>query len=583
MIPEEKVREIAERVSILEVVSEYVQLRRAGANYVGLCPFHGEKTPSFNVNPAREIFHCFGCGAGGNAFSFVMKMEGIGFPEAVKLLARKAGVEIEERQLTPAERHAQDERQQFQRINELAEGYFRSVLIQEPAGQIARTYLKDRAVDETLSADYRLGFAPDRWDGLARHLKARGVDLETAQKLGIIRKGDNGWHDLFRNRLIFPIRDHKGRIIAFAGRVLDSSLPKYINSPESPLYHKSAVMFGLDMALPAIRTENSVIIVEGYFDHLALYRAGIRNVVATCGTALTTTHAGLIKRHAARVYTLFDSDAAGLKATFRSMELFLEQRMPAYVITLPSGDDPDSFLAKNPVEAFTACRDKARPVFDHYVRTLLARTPPDSVDSKVRVMDEVIPRFRKIADPVERDLYEKEICRLLGIAVHAFRKRLGGMDVTSRDMPDGHQLQAHKADRSQDTLLALLIRYPEARGDVRAFGIDNLFEGPYRHLAVTVLASLGAGEDPHQVHTLLEGLEDPDQKRILSQVLVNDEHLADIDWRTVLANYKRKKEQRALHSIRDIAARLAVLDPDSEEYAALLQQADALRTRKSKL
>jgi len=235
------------------------------------------------------------------------------------------------------------------------------------------------------------------------------------------------------------------------------------------------------------------------------------------------------------------------------------------------------------VEAFTACRDKARPVFDHYVRTLLARTPPDSVDSKVRVMDEVIPRFRKIADPVERDLYEKEICRLLGIAVHAFRKRLGGMDVTSRDMPDGHQLQAHKADRSQDTLLALLIRYPEARGDVRAFGIDNLFEGPYRHLAVTVLASLGAGEDPHQVHTLLEGLEDPDQKRILSQVLVNDEHLADIDWRTVLANYKRKKEQRALHSIRDIAARLAVLDPDSEEYAALLQQADALRTRKSKL
>lgn len=583
MIPEEKVREIAERVSILEVVSEYVQLRRAGANYVGLCPFHGEKTPSFNVNPAREIFHCFGCGAGGNAFSFIMKMEGVGFPEAVKLLARKAGVEIEERQLTPAERHAQDERQQFQRINELAEGYFRSVLLKEPGGQAARNYLKDRAVDEALAADYRLGFAPDRWDGLAKHLKAHGADLETAQKLGIVRKGDNGWHDLFRNRLIFPIRDHKGRVIAFAGRVLDSSLPKYINSPESPLYHKSAVMFGLDMALPAIRTENSVIIVEGYFDHLALYRAGIRNVVATCGTALTTTHAGLIKRHAAKVYTLFDSDAAGLKATYRSMELFLEQRMPAYVITLPSGDDPDSFLAKNPVEAFTACRDRARPVFDHYVRTLLARTPPDSVDNKVRVMDEVIPRFRKIADPVERDLYEKEICRLLGIAVHAFRKRLGGMEVTARDLPAAQRPKAPQGDRSQETMLALLIRYPEARGEVRDLGVGNLFEEPYRHLAGTMLDSLGTGEDPHQVHALLESLEDPDQKRILSQVLVNDEHLADIDWRTVLANYKRNKEQRALHSIRDIAARLAVLDPDSDEYRALLQQADALRTRKSKL
>jgi DNA primase len=583
MIPEEKVREVAERISIFEVVSDYVQLRRAGANYVGLCPFHGEKTPSFNVNPAREIFHCFGCGAGGNAFSFVMKIEGVGFPEAVKLLARKAGIEIEERQLTPAERHAQDERQQFQRINDLTEGYFRSVLVQEPAGQAARTYLRDRAVNEALSADYRLGFAPDRWDGLVRHLNSHGVDLEIAQKLGIIRKGDNGWHDLFRNRLIFPIRDHKGHVIAFAGRVLDASTPKYINSPESPLYHKSAVLFGLDMALPAIRAENSVIIVEGYFDHLALYRAGIRNVAATCGIALTTTHAGLIKRHAAKVYTLFDSDAAGLKATFRSMELFLEQRMPAYVITLPSGDDPDSFLAQNPVEAFAASRDKARPVFDHYVRTLLIRTPPDSVDNKVRVMDEVIPRFKKIADPVERDLYEKEICRLLGIAVHAFRKRLGGMTVTARDLPAAQRPHTLSGDRPQETLLALMVRYPEARGEIGALGVEKLFDEPYRSLAEAVLASLDAGEASHAVHNLLEGLKDPDQKRILSQVLVNDEYLADIDWRTVFANYKSGRERRALHSIRDIAARLAVLDPDSEEYTALLQQADALRTRKSKL
>jgi len=584
MIPEEKVREVSERISILEVVSDYVQLKRAGANYVGLCPFHGEKTPSFNVNPAREIFHCFGCGAGGNAFSFIMKIEGVSFPEAVKLLARKTGIEIEERQLTPAERHAQDEQQQFQRINDLTADYFRSVLLHEPAGQAARTYLKERAVDDSLSADYRLGFAPDRWDGLSRHLKSQGVDLETARKLGIIRKGDNGWQDLFRNRLIFPIRDHKGRVIAFAGRVLDASTPKYINSPESPLYHKSAVLFGLDMALPTIRSENSVIIVEGYFDHLALYRAGIRNVAATCGTALTTTHAGLIKRHAAKVYTLFDSDAAGLKATFRSMELFLEQRMPAYVITLPSGDDPDSFLARNRVEAFSACRDKARPVFDHYVRTLLARTPPDSVDSKVRVLDEVIPRFRKIADPVERDLYEKEICRLMGIATHAFRKRLGGMNITLHDLPVAQQPMMQQGDRSQETLLALMVRYSEARAEIGAFGVGKLFDEPYRGLAAVIIASQPDDENNHGMHSILERLEDADQKRILSQVLVSDEHLADIEWRTVFANYKRSREQRALRSSTlDIAARLAVLDPDSDEYSALLQQADALRTRKSKL
>jgi DNA primase len=373
-------------------------------------------------------------------------------------------------------------------------------------------------------------------------------------------------------------------VIAFAGRVLDASLPKYINSPESPLYHKSAVLFGMDMALPSIRTENSVIIVEGYFDHLALYRAGIRNVVATCGTALTATHSGQIKRHAERVYMLFDSDAAGRKATIRSMELFLEQRMPAYVITLPAGDDPDSFLAKNPAEAFCACRDKARPAFEFFVRSLLAQTPPDSVDSKVRIIDELTPRFRKIADPVERDLYEKEICRLLGITVHAFRKRLGGMSVTSRDMQQGErQTGAPAGDRPQETMLALICRYPEARQEVRNFGVEKLLEGLHLELARTMLTVLGESDDQQEMHALLESLVDPDQKRLLSRMLVNDAHMANIDWRTVFDQCKRSREKLALQSIRDIAARLAVIDPDSQEYTALLQQADALRTRKSKL
>ena len=297
MIPEEKVREVAERLSIVEVISEYVSLRRSGSNYLGLCPFHAEKTPSFNVNPAREIFHCFGCGAGGNAFSFVMKIEGVSFPEAVKLLARKAGIEIEDRQLTPSEKKSQDEYAQFLRINDLTASYYRSVLMNGQEGEPARQYLADRSVGSDISETYRLGFAPDRRDGLVKHLKSNGVDLDTVLKLGIVRKSDTGWYDLFRNRLIFPIRDARGQVIAFAGRVLDTALPKYINSPESPLYHKSSVLFGLDMALPSIRTGNSVIIVEGYFDHLALYRAGVQNVVATCGTALTGTHAGLIKRH----------------------------------------------------------------------------------------------------------------------------------------------------------------------------------------------------------------------------------------------------------------------------------------------
>lgn len=583
MIPEEKVREVAERVSIVDVVSEYVQLRRSGGNFLGLCPFHGEKTPSFTVNPAREIFHCFGCGVGGNAFSFVMKMEGFSFPEAVKLLARKAGIEIEERQLTPAEKKSQDERQQFQRINELTTAYYRSTLEKGAEGTQARQYLARRAVESGISEAYRLGFAPDRRDGLVNHLRNNGVNLETAVKLGVIRKGEAGWYDLFRNRLIFPISDSKGQVIAFAGRVLDNSLPKYINSPESPLYHKSSVLFGLDMALSAVRSENAVIIVEGYFDHLALYRAGIRNVVATCGTALTATHAGLIKRHAERVYTLFDSDGAGKKATIRSMELFIEQRMPVYVITLPAGDDPDSFMAGNSVDLFRERQKNARPAFEFFVRSLLAEIPPDSVDNKVRAIDEIVPRFRKIADPVERDLYEKEICRLMGITVHSFRKRVGGKSLAPQEPAAGQKQGRQPADNSQEILLSVLLHYPDARDEVTRNGIDTTFYGNYRELARMLLETLAVNEDEQAVSHLANRIDDPEIKTILSRILVSDGQMANIEWRDVIRQCSRSREKRELSSLKGIALRLAVLDPESEEYARLLKQADDLRTRKSRL
>ncbi|MDA8430094.1 MAG: DNA primase [Geobacteraceae bacterium] len=585
MIPDDKVREVAERLSIVEVVSEYVQLRRAGANYTGLCPFHAEKTPSFNVNPAREIFHCFGCGAGGNAFSFIMRIEGLSFPEAVKLMARRTGVEIEERQLSQAEKQAQDERQTFQRINELTAVFYRTVLEQKPEGDVAREYLEKRAARGEIAEAYRLGFAPDRSDALVQHLKSNGIDLEMAQKLGVVRKNDRGgWYDQFRNRLMFPIRDSRGNVIAFAGRVLDASLPKYINSPESPLYHKSAVLFGLDMALPAIRTENAIIIVEGYFDHLALFRAGIRNVVATCGTALTATHTGLIKRHAERVYTLFDSDKAGKNATIRSMELFLEQRIPAYVITLPAGDDPDSFLASNPVEAFRERRDKARPAFEFFVRSLLAQTPADSVDNKVRIIDELLPRFKKIADPVERDLYEKEICRLLDITAHAFRKRMGGMALTARDTPGSAQAQTvQQSDSTQEMLLALICSYPEVRMEVTRTGADKLLTGDYLELARLVIDSTADNDNVQELSHLLERIDAPNTRELLSRMLVSEARMVDVNWRTALDDCIRSIEKKALGSIKDLKTALRTLDADSPEHTALLHELNALSTRKLKL
>lgn len=586
MIPEEKVREVAERISIVEVVSEYVQLRRSGGNFLGLCPFHGEKTPSFNVNPAREIFHCFGCGAGGNAFSFVMKMEGLNFPEAVKLLARKTGIEIEERQLSHAEKQAQDERQAFQQINELAASFYRSVLEQRPEGAVARGYLERRAAAGEIAEAYRLGFAPDRSDGLVQHLKNSSVNLDIAQKLGVVKKSDRGWYDQFRNRLMFPIRDSKGNVIAFAGRVLDSSLPKYINSPESPLYHKSSVLFGLDMALPTIRTENSVIIVEGYFDHLALFRAGIRNVVATCGTALTATHATLLKRHAEKVYTLFDSDNAGKKATIKSMELFLEQRVPAYVITLPTGDDPDSFLSKHTADAFNEYRDKARPIFDFFVRSLLQETPPNSVSNKVKVIDELAPSFKKIANSAEKSLYGKEICRLLDIRAHEFQKQL---QLSGSSLTKTHEAPVHVhtgnsqvSDRSQEMLLGLMANFSEAVEAIREQGVDALLDGDYRSLAEIILKETENVGSPDWGSLMIQ-LEKQELRDMLSRLLFSASQFEGMNWRTAFDDCKQARAKKQI-STKHISLRLAVIDPDSEEHAALLRQAsEKIRTRKSKL
>jgi DNA primase len=291
----------------------------------------------------------------------------------------------------------------------------------------------------------------------------------------------------------------------------------------------------------------------------------------------------LIKRHAAKVYMLFDSDAAGRKATIRSMELFMEQRLPAYVISLPVGDDPDSFLAGNPVEAFRTCQEKARPAFEFFVRSLLAQTPPDSVDSKVRIIDELLPRFKKIADPVERDLYEKEICRLLGITVHAFRKRMGGMNLTTRDTQGEQNHSVQKGDPTQEMLLALICSYPEARSEVAMAGAENLFEGDCLELARLVLETMANNDNAQALSHLLDNIEAPDVRALLSRILVSDAQMADIDWRSAFNSCMRSREKQAILPIRGIAAQLAVLDPDSPEYSALLKKAEVLRTRKSKI
>jgi DNA primase len=587
MSRDDTVREVAERLSIAEIIGEYVALKRSGSNFTGLCPFHGEKTPSFNVNPAREIFHCFGCGAGGDVFSFVMKIEGISFPEALHKLAARAGVAIEERPLTDAERLVRTERDQQRAIMLATAQHYRELLLQRPEAAAARTYLQEREVDPETAAAYGLGYASERRDSLVQMFRGKGMQLELAEQLGIIRKGDRGWYDLLHSRLIFPIRDKQGQPIGFAGRVLDSSLPKYINSPESPLYHKSSVLFGVDLALRDIRQSSTAIIVEGYFDHLALYQAGIRNAVATCGTALTDGHINLLKKHAGRVCLLFDGDNAGRKATVRAMELCLEQSLPVYVINLPQGEDPDSFLRQQGVKAFHQWVAAAKPAFEQFLHWLLAKTPADSVDQRVRLMDEIIPRFQRISDPVERDLYQKEICRLLGTDLQAFRRRLAGQ--RAEQQPRQPQLQqkavpqATPRDKNQETLLGLLAAYPECRREVRALDLQTLFDTLHLPLALAILDAGTDVDDGPIWSDLLIRLEQQEQKEMVARLLVNDQQWADIDWRAALRQCRKRLEQGQTRELKQMALRLATLLEDSEEYRELLKCADQLRNQKSAL
>ncbi|HWI41816.1 MAG TPA: DNA primase [Verrucomicrobiae bacterium] len=580
----DKLQEVRERAGILEVVGDYVALKRSGANYQGLCPFHTEKSPSFNVNPGRGIFHCFGCGAGGDVFAFVMRTEGMNFHEALRFLAKRVGVVIEEAPLSPQEKRRADERDLLYRVSDLAAGFYRNLLLRDAAGAAARGYLEKRGVDPSTAETYRLGFAPDRWDALVRHLQERRVPLEVAEKVGLVRRRDSGgYFDTFRNRLLFVIADSQGRPVGFGGRVLDDSLPKYLNSPESPVYRKSEVLFGVDLAKQAMRETGYALVVEGYFDHLALHRAGVRNVVATCGTALTPGHVALLRRYVQKVYTLFDSDAAGIKATLRSVELFLEEKVPAYVVELPAGEDPDSFIASSGGEAFGEAVKRAKPAFEYVIRSVLKETSTGSVDGKVQAVEKLAPLLVKVANPIERENYLLEIARLLEIDARQLRQRVGGGGLELRQPA---QQKEKRGDDPQETLLLLMVKYPEIIGRVQECGMESLFAEGLVPLAQEVLAS--AGEPSAAViPRVLDRCCCPEERNRLAALFLNDSHLDDLDLDAAFRVLDDCREKRERGSVREqekeLRRELTRLDPDSERYWEVLRALDVLRGRKSRL
>ncbi|MBE0501423.1 MAG: DNA primase [Desulfuromonadales bacterium] len=510
-IAEELIQEIRERTDIVEVVSSYLPLKRSGANSLGLCPFHSEKTPSFNVNSTRQIFHCFGCGVGGNVFTFLMRMEGVAFPEAVRRLGEKAGVDVPDEKMTPVEEQRRQEQEKLARINEVAADFYHQLLLDGEEAAAGRRYLRQRGFDAETVRLFRLGYAPEQWDALARHLKEKGFDLKTVrEQLGLVRPGKDGRDDfdLFRKRLMIPIYDIRDQVVAFGGRVLDDSLPKYINSPESPIYHKSRILYGLHNAREAMRRENVGIVVEGYFDQMALLKAGFENAVATCGTALTPDHAGLLKRYTDRLLMLFDQDKAGQKATLRSMDVLLPVGVSVAVVTLPDGADPDSFLAEQGGDALRARLDAAQPILEYYIDLTLKECGA-TIEGRARAVEAIAAKLKLLVSDIERDLYIKLVAERTGLDVSLLYSRIAAVKSPEirgekRPPPVQKTLLARPKERgekvpdavvrAQATMLRLIFSGLVTPAVIDQELLDELFPGDlYREIAALVVDVFAAG------------------------------------------------------------------------------------------
>jgi len=410
-IPEEVIRRVREQADIVELVSQHLSLKKSGQNYTGLCPFHHEKTASFVVSPVRQIFHCFGCGAGGNVYHFLMKTEGLTFPEAVRALGEKVGVRIPTIRRSSPNPEAEKEQAQLYELNQVAAHWYHKNLLEGPEARTAREYLAQRGIQtETIKA-FCLGYAPSSWDRLLKKMTEKGWSPSLLEKVGLVsaREQQTGFYDRFRDRIIFPIWNLSSQVIGFGGRVLDEALPKYLNSPETPIYTKGRFLYAMEKARHEIGRAGCVIIVEGYFDAIALHQAGVKNVAATLGTALTPFHLQLIRRFAREVVLIFDPDQAGVNATLRTVDLFLGSGMTAKVVSLPNGQDPDNFVRTHGSEAFLTAVRQAKKLMDYALEQFITQTGTSGIDQKLRVAEQILPLLSKMENRMEQSHYLKKL------------------------------------------------------------------------------------------------------------------------------------------------------------------------------
>ncbi len=502
MIKHDDKVKILEAAQIADVVGAFVPLKKRGANYIGLCPFHNEKTPSFNVNPARGIFKCFGCGEGGDSVSFLMKHEHYTYPEALRWLAERYHIHIEETEATPEEKAAQSERDRVFHVNEFAQKYFQNLLFNDEQGRsTGLSYFEERCLREDTIRKWGLGYCKDSWDNFCLAAKAEGFSEEDMLAAGLVIKNENTGklYDRFRGRVTFPIYNIGGRVLGFSARILssDKTKAKYVNSPESIIYTKGKVLFGLHLAKDAIVKEDLCYLVEGNMDAVMMYQNGVKNVVATSGTALTEQQTSLIRRYTRNVTVLYDGDSAGIKATFKAVNIFLEQGLNVRTVLFPDGEDPDSFARKHTMDEFQSFLKENSQNFIIYKTNLLQKQAANDPIKRADLIRDIVHTISLVPDLLERNTYLQECSSILQTSEEVLAKALKRQLFLNRDkknkqettqtditeqlihdtpITEKQEIELNPDYEQEKAIIEILFKYGEMMTRQEVFGDDDTLE-----------------------------------------------------------------------------------------------------------
>jgi DNA primase len=582
-IPDDQIERVRTAANLVEIVSAHVSLKRRGQNHVGLCPFHQEKTPSFTVSESKQIYHCFGCGEGGNAISFVMRIEGIDFPSAVRRLADRYGIALAVDRSGAGAKKAGD-KDRARKVNDLALAFFRGQLAQAAADAPVRRYLAKRGLDAGTVEAFELGWAPDDWQALTAHALGRGASRDDLVLAGVAarRESDGRTYDRFRGRLIFPIRGTDGQVAGFGGRVIGEGEPKYLNSPETPLYHKGSLLYGLYQARRQPGRRPSIAVVEGYLDVIACHRHGLTDTVAPLGTALTEDHARMLSRHTDRVDLVFDGDAAGQAAARKAAMVLAPFSLDVRIVALPAGEDPDSLLAESGAEGFAACLEAGRPMMDFLIGSCLDGTFGTPIEQRLKAAEPVFEVLGRMADPLRKGHYLGRLAEALGVDERTLRRRFGAV----RTAPAGRPAPAAPATpapagsppHGEDLLMHLVLQgRVDARWLCERIAPESFTDPRVRRVAAGLKGLAAEGRSPDALLDRLAG--EPEAAALVSGWLASDVTVegdpADCALACVAALGRKETQEVHRRLLADI--REAEASGDTARMMALLRQKDALK------